>query len=155
MQNIFTKGIGKIKTSLENNTKNTTWTPEVHIKLWFLLEHILEGFPLEFYVSFEKQKMFTGNVIGLLLLLMNLRDKVCRPALSTAFAYGLLCLVVRFPIALNKTAILGWWPGGVTMAITAPVTVALIHLHQTNAARVCLASVFPSRIGYHAESPLV
>ena len=77
MQNIFTKGIVKIKTGLENYTENATWNPEVYVKLWFLLKNILEGFRLEFYVSFEKQKMFIGNFIGLLLLLVNVKEKVC------------------------------------------------------------------------------
>lgn len=75
MQNIFTKGIGKIKTSLENYTKNTTWNPEVYIQPWFLLKNILKGFHLEFYVSVEKQKMFIGNFIRLLLMIF--REKVC------------------------------------------------------------------------------
>lgn len=41
MQNILTKGIGKIKTSLENYTKTATWNPEIYIKPWFLLKNTL------------------------------------------------------------------------------------------------------------------
>lgn len=75
MQNIFTKGIGINNSVLENCTQNTTCNLEVYIKQLFLRKSILKGFHLELYVSVEKQKMFTGNVIGLLLL-MNFREKL-------------------------------------------------------------------------------
>lgn len=151
MQNIFTEGTGNIDTGLEHYTKNTTWNPEVYIKPWFLLKkNIFKGFHWEFYVSVEKQKIFIGNFIGL--LLTNFREK-CVKQLSAPHLHTAHCACVwGFPSL--STRLMSWvgdWEGNTGHCRTCH------HSSDSFTPKemplVCLASVFPSRLGYHAESP--